>query len=243
MDRQRSTASVRQAVLLFVQEYRRERKQFGFGHRMDQSIHRAMLQRTYALLQELQGVDIIVVRGGDVPDLPGAQYLSQRGDGFNDRFLAALSDSFALGYQRIVAIGGDIPTLQHEDLRQAFEHQGVVVGPTHDGGFYLAAIEKEDVPFFGDLPWRRPSLLRVLQQRLVAGRRSCRCLTRRGDIDQVADARRYASLLVRLVKQWLGVDREIPQFFVRVGTQLMSGILAPRFISLPPPCPGFGATQ
>ncbi len=48
-------------------------------------------------------------------------YLVDSGKTFDDHFDDAFSQLFALGYQNVVSVGGDIPTLPKSHVRQAFE--------------------------------------------------------------------------------------------------------------------------
>lgn len=235
MTTQKSPEKTRQALLLFTREYQREQKNFGFGRRMDKSVHLAMLNHTFGILRQINNVDIYIVKDGHIPHLEGARYLEQRGDDFNSRFRAALEDTFKLGYQRIVVIGGDTPTLQANDLRIAFNSDEIVVGPTRDGGFYLAAMSKSDVALFDQLPWRQNQLFDVLRQRIDDRGSACRQLPLREDIDQHHDARKQAPLLMLLVKRWLNAFKVrflLPQ---RTLDFPVNKVPEPRFHSLPPP--------
>jgi len=230
-----TTAVSRQALLLFVQEYRKDRKRFGFGRVMDRSVHQALQRRTFGIVREFDDIDLIVVRNGEVPALEGARYLPERGSDFNAHFLAALQDTFALGYKRVVVVGGDIPTLSREDISQALQGEDLVIGPTYDGGFYLAALHEADLPLFDRLPWRQHCLLDCLVQRLrVAGRSLSRLVTRR-DIDHAGDARNTAALLFQLVRVWLGIDNRPLCAGLNPILFPLNRIPEPRFSSLPPP--------
>lgn len=232
---QHDTAKTRQALLLFIQEYRKEQKCFGFGHQLDRSVHLAMLKRTYEVLQQLNQVDIVIVKNGAIPHLEGAQYLPERGDGFNNRFLSALQDTFDLGYDRVVAIGGDIPTLHINDLRTAFSRDDLVVGPTRDGGFYLAALKAQDIQLFDQLPWRQSCLLKVLEERINnSGVDVCQLPLRR-DIDRKTDARESIDLLMLLVKRLLSVAKESSPSPQSNKHQQLKRRPEHRLISLPPP--------
>jgi len=230
-----TSAVSRQALLLFVQEYRKDRKRFGFGSAMDRSVHLALQHRTFGIVREFEDIDLIVVQSGEVPAFCGARYLPQRGTDFNARFLAALQDTFALGYERVVVLGGDIPTLSREDIAQALQCEELVIGPTYDGGFYLAALHETDLPLFDQLPWRQRCLLDCLAHRVKASGISLHRLVTRRDIDHAGDARNAAALLLQLVKEWLGIDdRQLcaglnPIFFP------LNRIPEPRLNSLPPP--------
>ena len=231
---QQITAAKRQALLLFIQGQRKG-KTLGFGRQMDQSIHLAMLYRTYDLLQGFQQADVVVVQDGEAPALEGARYLPQRGGDLGECFEAALQDTFALGYERVVAVGGDIPTLDSKDIEEALNNDGVVLGPSHDGGFYLAGLGKEDTRLFNNLPWRQTSLFSHLLDRIADAGRRCHQLPRRSDIDHAGDGRKNASLLMELVRTWLKLFLSIHSLSFRRDQFFADRIPEPRYSSLPPP--------
>jgi glycosyltransferase A (GT-A) superfamily protein (DUF2064 family) len=167
--------------------------------------------------------------------LGNAHYLPERGHDFNSRFLNALHDTFALGYERVVAVGGDIPNLQCEDIKTALSADNLVIGPTHDGGFYLAALTPQDIPLFNCLPWRERDLLEQLVQRLILAQCDYQFIVRRKDIDHAADARRTATLLIRIVRQWLKYLRLEKNFSHCIFLFLTDRLPVPRYHSLPPP--------
>lgn len=225
----------RQALLLFIQEFRKERKTLGFGKQMDHSVHLALQHRTFDLLDQFDQTDIVVVHGGAPPSLGKAHYLPERGGDFNARFINALGDTFALGYDRVVAVGGDIPTLHADDISTALTSNDLVIGPTHDGGFYLAALGRDDIALFDQLPWRQTCLLNRLSERLHRQRRSCQLLEKRQDVDHAADARRKAGMLMKLVRQWLKHSSQVKTFPTIQVLSLRDRIPEPRYHSLPPP--------
>lgn len=71
----------------------------------------------------------------------GVTLHEQRGDGLGERMLHAFVDAFVAGYERVVVIGADHPTLPLAFVRLAFnellEPLRVVLGPSDDGGYYL----------------------------------------------------------------------------------------------------------
>lgn len=79
------------------------------------------------------------VPDGLVPD--GIGLHAQRGDGLGARMLRAFVEAFVAGYERVVVIGADHPTLPPAFIERAFEELAeplhVVLGPSDDGGFYL----------------------------------------------------------------------------------------------------------
>lgn len=74
-----------------------------------------------------------------VPDSVAVR--EQQGDGLGERMMHAFVESFAEGYERLVVIGTDHPTLPTAFIEQAFAALAaplsVVIGPSDDGGYYL----------------------------------------------------------------------------------------------------------
>ncbi len=225
----------RQALLLFVRGQHKDRKRFGFGRTLDDSVHNALLRHTFHVARQVDGVDLIVIRDGRAPAYPGVRYLRQRGTDFNTRFVAALSDAFSCGYERIAVVGGDIPTLQAGDIEQALAGSALTLGPTCDGGFYLAAMNRDEVGLFDCLPWRDKDLLSTLLSRIRRAGKSFLTITRRRDIDKAADARSSAGLLLDLVRTWLGRAILSLAPAATVVSIPPNRIPEPRFCSIPPP--------
>ena len=72
--------------------------------------------------------------------------VAQRGDGFGERLLYAAQDILAIGYGAVCLIDSDSPTVPAAAFSQAVEALArpgdrVVLGPSHDGGYYLIGIE------------------------------------------------------------------------------------------------------
>jgi glycosyltransferase A (GT-A) superfamily protein (DUF2064 family) len=98
-----------------------------------------------ALARSLGGVDIaIVCPGSDIEELTrlagdAVQVVAQKGEGLAAG-LTSVFEYFAAGHQRVVAFNSDSPHLPASVLENAFKvlaAHDVVVGPTHDGGYYL----------------------------------------------------------------------------------------------------------
>ncbi|WP_430907905.1 TIGR04282 family arsenosugar biosynthesis glycosyltransferase [Maribacter sp. 2-571] len=72
---------------------------------------------------------------------------NQHGPNFGARFANAMQHSYKQGYDAVIAIGSDCPHLQlHHLLRakKALQEGKTVLGPTHDGGFYLLGLSKTE---------------------------------------------------------------------------------------------------
>ena len=109
-------------------------------------LYRCLLDDTIALARSLPAVEFAVLcPASDVEDLahlaPGAaQVVAQKGDGLAAGLTSVFAHFAAHGPQRVVAFNSDSPHLPASILEAAFEalrNHDVVVGPTHDGGYYL----------------------------------------------------------------------------------------------------------
>ncbi len=88
----------------------------------------------------------------------GHIYILQRGGDLGQRLDAAIADAFEMGFGPVIVIGTDSPTLRPEYLTQAVFHlrsgeDGVAIGPTDDGGFYLIGVSRPQEGIFDGVTW------------------------------------------------------------------------------------------
>ena len=112
----------------------------------------------------------------------------QRGDGFGERLLAAAEDILAIGYGSVCLIDSDSPTVPASAFQQAVEALAqpgdrVVLGPSHDGGYYLVGLKQAHAAPFERITWSSASVL-----------------------DETLERCREASLEVVLLPTWYDVD-------------------------------------
>ena len=112
----------------------------------------------------------------------------QRGATFGERLTHAFQSTFRLGYQRVMAIGNDCPSLTAANLRQAalaLESNGLVIGPASDGGAYLIGMDRTcfDPVRLSALAWQESHLCRDLIHYSAAFRRGVTLLQQLDDID------------------------------------------------------------
>jgi len=109
-------------------------------------LYRCLLDDTLALARSLDGVDVaIMCPASDVEDLSRAvgdsiPIVAQSGDGLAAGLTSVFAYFAEAGRRRIVAFNSDSPHLPASVLVSAFRalaERDVVVGPTHDGGYYL----------------------------------------------------------------------------------------------------------
>jgi uncharacterized protein len=107
-----------------------------------------LLEDTLALARSLKLSDVevaIMCPESDVNELAqlagnGASVVAQKGEGLAAGLTSVFAHFAAPGRKRVVAFNSDSPHLPASVLESAFEAltaHDVVVGPTHDGGYYL----------------------------------------------------------------------------------------------------------
>ncbi len=93
-----------------------------------------------------------------------ARYSSQLGGDLGERLSNVISRSFEAGYQKVAAIGTDCPDIAPpilEETWDALDHDDVVLGPTHDGGYYLIGLREHQPRLFRRIPWSTEAVFRT----------------------------------------------------------------------------------
>jgi rSAM/selenodomain-associated transferase 1 len=110
------------------------------------ALYRCLLEDTLALAKSLAGVEVAVLcPESDQEDLAHlfgntVQVVAQQGQGLAAGLTSVFRHFTASGLQHVIAFNSDSPHLAASVLDSAFEilaTHDVVVGPTHDGGYYL----------------------------------------------------------------------------------------------------------
>jgi rSAM/selenodomain-associated transferase 1 len=109
-------------------------------------LYRCLLADTLELAKSLRRVEVAVMcPEPDRDELAplvgdGVQVVAQKGEGLAAGLTSVFRHFTAGGRQRVLAFNSDSPHLPASVLESAFEiltTHDVVVGPTHDGGYYL----------------------------------------------------------------------------------------------------------
>ncbi|HEX3969344.1 MAG TPA: TIGR04282 family arsenosugar biosynthesis glycosyltransferase [Edaphobacter sp.] len=84
--------------------------------------------------------------------------IPQRGDGFGERLLATAEDLLACGYGSVCLIDSDSPTVPVAAFHQAIAELAkpgdrIVLGPSHDGGYYLIGLKRAHPEPFSNIAW------------------------------------------------------------------------------------------
>jgi rSAM/selenodomain-associated transferase 1 len=159
--------------------------------------YRCLLLDTLLLVQRLKTADYtIAYTPAKAQDYfarlspNGFDLMPQVGTDLGGRLTNALSAHFELGYQRVVIMNSDGPTLPLTCLREAFsglDHADVTLGMGHDGGYYLIGMKRLHPELFEGIDW---STERVIGQTLAVCRRLGLVVHRLPewyDVDVVAD--------------------------------------------------------
>lgn len=167
-------------------------------------LYRCLLDDTITLAQSLDGVKVAVMcPAADREDLErtvsnAVPVVPQVGSGL----AAALASVFAhfggTGCSRIVAFNSDSPHLPTTILQSAFhllEDCDVVVGPTHDGGYYLVGAKMSHPRLFRTDAMGTATALEALLAKARALGLSVQFTDPFYDIDEAADLRRLAEEL------------------------------------------------
>jgi uncharacterized protein len=143
---------------------------------------------------------------GDEPALsellpPQVVLLEQPGHGLRDALRHAFAQHFAAGFERVVLIGSDSPTLSMqplEDACSALKACDLSIGRSLDGGYYLLGLRQPHPGVFEAIDW---STSRVYAQTLARARGlglSVHAVQESYDVDEPADLQRLHAELLSL---------------------------------------------
>lgn len=136
------------------------------------ALYRCLLEDTVALAKSLNGVDLaLVCPATDADELAhfvgdDVRIVAQTGDGLAAALTSVFRHFTETGRRRVVAFNSDSPHLAQSVLNTAFEMlnaHDVVIGPTHDGGYYLVGAKAAYPSLFeGDGMGTKSALDRLL---------------------------------------------------------------------------------
>ena len=118
----------------------------------------------------------------------------QGGGVLGTRMQRQFAAAFRQGYQQVVLIGSDLPELTCSDLTAAFaalKQVPLVLGPAHDGGYWLVGLSQPAPGLFAGIDWGSD---RVLAQTLSSARDlqlPHALIRQQSDLDRPADLERW----------------------------------------------------
>ncbi len=166
-------------------------------------LYRCLLDDTLALARSLSDVEVaIMCPASDVEELRRlvrtVDVVAQTGDGLAAGLTSVFAHFAAAGWQRVVAFNSDSPHLPASVLTGAFEvlaGHDVVVGPTHDGGYYLVGAKAAHPALFDGDGMGTKSALQALLARARGLRLSVGFTDPFYDVDVESDLARLAAEL------------------------------------------------
>jgi len=167
------------------------------------SFYRCLLDDTMVLARSLSDADVaIMCPDSDVDELKrlvgsDVDVLAQTGDGLAAG-LTSVFAHFAEGHRRVIAFNSDSPHLPRSVLEAAFEvlaAHDLVVGPTHDGGYYLVGAKTSYPTLFANDGMGTNSALQRLLSRARSLQLSVGFANTFYDIDVADDLTRLAAEL------------------------------------------------
>ncbi|HEX3351604.1 MAG TPA: TIGR04282 family arsenosugar biosynthesis glycosyltransferase [Terriglobales bacterium] len=168
-----------------------------------------LLDDTLALARSLSGVEVaIMCPDSDVDDLarwsrseqPGREVsvIAQKGDGLAAGLTSVFAHFAENKQRRVIAFNSDSPHLPRSVLEDAFETLAatdLIVGPTHDGGYYLVGAKASHPGLFAGDGMGTSSALERLRGRARALGLSVGSAAPFYDIDVADDLTRLAGEL------------------------------------------------
>lgn len=136
---------------------------------------RTGLQALQAWLRERNPIDHLL------PQAPGD---------LGVRMMAATGAAFHAKASRVVVIGTDCLEVDQDVIESAFEaldDNDLVLGPAHDGGYYLLGLSLPNPKIFSNIPWGTDQVMAATRARAEELGLSIHELPRRHDIDCMAD--------------------------------------------------------
>lgn len=120
----------------------------------------------------------------------GVTLIDQVGEDLGARMRHALERLLAQGYQRVIIVGTDIPSLPLDHYRQALrllDSRDLVLGPALDGGYYLIGLKQALPDLFTGIPWSTDRVLAATQEKAADLGLTTALLPAWRDVDTIAD--------------------------------------------------------
>jgi uncharacterized protein len=124
-----------------------------------------------------------------------ALFLLQRGSTLGERMFEGARDLLASGFDAVVLIGSDLPTLPPAHVSAALgilmrRDEVLALGPAEDGGYYLIGLTQSRPEFFEHIPWGTPIVLQRTREAAEALGIPVETVPLWYDVDAASDLRR-----------------------------------------------------
>ena len=124
------------------------------------------------------------------------KFFPQRGTNLGERLHNGFVRMFENGHDAVIALASDCPDLPVEILRAAvdgLQNNGVVIGPSRDGGYYLIGFSQEHfIPdVFKDITWGTETVFQETRTRIELVTKQIHVLPEWPDIDTKDDLQKF----------------------------------------------------
>jgi uncharacterized protein len=112
----------------------------------------------------------------------------QSGSDLGGKMRNAFDDRFNEGYEKVVIIGSDSPSLPVENIQMAFRSEkDIVIGPSADSGYYLIGMNRKRIEVFEGVSWGSDVVLHETLEKIQYARASLELLPVWYDVDEFQD--------------------------------------------------------
>jgi hypothetical protein len=169
-------------------------------------LYRALLLDQLEHLTALEAADLYVAFTPNeaeplIASIVPAEYrcFVQRGGDLGERMNEVFAELRRRGYRNLVLIGSDLPPVPLATLQQAFtrlstEGRRVVLGPSRDGGYYLAGMNQPVPEIFSGMTWSDEHVLKTTTDRLTQLGIEFGLLPEWFDVDTIKDLDRLRAI-------------------------------------------------
>jgi hypothetical protein len=128
---------------------------------------------------------------------PNFHSFPQRGNDLGERMNAIFTELWDRGHRNVVLIGSDLPALPLSYLQTAFNllaTKQAILGPSRDGGYYLAGLNRPTPEIFQNMTWSHNQVLGQTLARLNDHKIKVELLPEWFDVDTAADLKSLGAL-------------------------------------------------
>lgn len=131
--------------------------------------YKALLQDTLELARAIKCFEKVLAYDSSMPEprylktiAADFMFYKQRGSSLGEKMHNAFKFAKTRNNSKVVIIGSDSPSLPAIYVKEAFRRldvSDVVLGPSHDGGFYLVGLKKPCASIFKGIKWSSKTVL------------------------------------------------------------------------------------
>ncbi len=121
--------------------------------------------------------------------------LAQKGATLGERLINATTWGFDQGYQQVIVIGSDLWDINQKILIKGFNglnESDFVIGPSHDGGYYLMGMCFYLNSLFKNISWSTDKVLEQTVNKLI--HHKIQLLEKKNDVDSFDDLKKEKEL-------------------------------------------------